>query len=44
MSYYIGFRHGWVRLGPRTVGGYDTRLYHHWPRGRRVGAYKVWVQ
>lgn len=44
MSYYFGFRHGWVRIGRRMVGWYDANLYHHWPGGRRVGAYRVWMQ
>jgi hypothetical protein len=44
MSYYIGFRFGWVRAFGRIVGWYDTTLYHHWPGGRRWGCWKVWMQ
>ena len=45
MSYYIGFRFGWVRAFGRIVGWYDVAMYRHWPQaGVRCGAWKVWWQ
>lgn len=43
MSYYIGFRQGWVKLFGHGVGWYDARLYPH-SVGRRVRGWKVWLQ
>lgn len=44
MSYYIGFRFGWVRLGRHLIGWHDARLYHHGRASRQFGAWKVWMQ
>jgi len=41
MSYYIGFRHGWIRFGKRTLAWHDATYYPHFGRGRRIGRYKV---
>lgn len=44
MSYYIGFRFGWVRAFGHIVGWYDTAFYHHWPRGVNIGTWRFWAQ
>lgn len=45
MSYYIGFRFGWVRAFGRVVGWYDGTMYHHLPRATvRRGVWKVWFK
>jgi hypothetical protein len=44
MSYYFGFRFGWVRLGRRAIGYYDPRLYKKfYPRALRLGHWALWV-
>jgi len=43
MSYYIGFRQGWVRLLGLTIGWSDARLYPH-SYGRRIRGWKVWAE
>ena len=45
MSYYIGFRHGWVRLFGHTLAWQDSSYYPYLP-GRRVlwSAWKVLVK
>lgn len=43
MSYYIGFRFGWVRLGKRMVAWHDATLYP-WYGHARLGCWKVWVK
>lgn len=43
MSYYIGFRFGWVRVFGRLIAWQDPTLYPYLP-GRTVGAWKVWVK
>lgn len=43
MSYYIGFRFGWVRVLGRTVGWSDPVLYPTMA-GRRWRSWKVWVK
>lgn len=43
MSYYIGFRQGWVKLLGHGMGWYDTKLYPH-SIGRALFGWKVWVQ
>ena len=44
MTYYIGFRHGWVALLGHLVCWQDSRLYPHLPGRRVVGSWKVWVK
>lgn len=44
MSYYLGFRHGWVRLGHRMVCWHDPSYYPNFGRGWRLGRWKVRVQ
>ncbi len=44
MSYYLGFRHGWVRLGNRMVCWQDARLYPLMPGRMLVKPWKVWVR
>lgn len=43
MSYYIGFRHGWVRLFGRMVCWHDAAFYPNFGKGYQVGVWKVWV-
>lgn len=44
MSYYIGFRHGWVRLFGRMVCWQDSKLYPYLPGWALIGSWKVWVK
>lgn len=44
MSYYLGFRQGWVRVLGHGVGWYDARIYPHAYGGRTFGIWKVWMQ
>jgi hypothetical protein len=44
MSYYFGFRHGWLRIGRRMVCWHDARMYPNFGRGRMLGRWKVRVQ
>lgn len=41
MSYYIGFRFGWLRIGRRMVAWHDAAVYPHFGKGWRVGTWKV---
>ena len=43
MSYFVGFRHGWVRVAGVTIGWCDPAYYRR-RRGLRLGPWKVWVQ
>jgi hypothetical protein len=43
MSYYIGFRFGWVRVFGHTIGWSDPKM-HPMMAGRLCGAWKVWVK
>lgn len=44
MTYYIGFRHGWVRAFGRLIAWQDATLYPYLP-GRAVWkSWKVWVK
>jgi hypothetical protein len=43
MSYYIGFRQGWVKIAGHGIGWYDARLYPH-AIGRAWRGWKVWAQ
>lgn len=42
MSYYIGFRHGWVRLGRHMLCWQDSALYPYMPGRALFGPWKVW--
>ncbi len=44
MSYYLGFRHGWIRLGRRMVCWHDPAYYPRFGRGWKLGRWKVRVQ
>lgn len=44
MSYYIGFRHGWIRLGKRMACWQDSVLYPYLPGRALLGPWKVWVK
>lgn len=44
MSYYIGFRHGWLRIGRHMLAWHDVTYYPHFGPGRRFGAWKVRIQ
>ena len=44
MSYYIGFRHGWLRIGRRLIAWQDGRLYPYLPGRTVVAPWKVWVK
>ena len=44
MSYYLGFRHGWVRIGRRTFCWHDSAYYPHFGKGIKLGCWKVRVQ
>ena len=41
MSYYIGFRHGWIRIGRRMLAWHDATVYPHFGKGYQLGRYKV---
>lgn len=44
MTYYIGFRHGWVRAFGRLIAWQDSAYYPYLP-GRAVWrSWKVWVK
>lgn len=43
MSYYIGFRFGWVRLGKRMVMWSDPRIHPSMRSGRLVAGWRVRV-
>lgn len=44
MSYYFGFRHGWLRIGRHMVCWHDARLYPYLPGRRLLSPWKVWVR
>lgn len=44
MSYYIGFRFGWIRLGRRMVCWHDAAYYPYFGPGYKLGVWKVRVQ
>ena len=44
MSYYLGFRHGWIAVGRRMVCWHDSVYYPHFGRGVKIGRWKVRVQ
>lgn len=43
MSYYIGFRMGWVRVLGHSIGWSDPTLYPTMP-GRQWRAWRVWFR
>ena len=44
MSYYIGFRHGWLRIGRRLIAWQDSALYPYLPGRTVVAPWKVWFK
>ena len=44
MSYYFGFRHGWIRIGPRLIAWQDSTLYAYLPGRMLIKPWKVWVR
>lgn len=44
MSYYIGFRFGWIRLGRRMVAWHDGAMYPTLSGRALWGVWKVWIQ
>lgn len=43
MSYYLGFRHGWVRVLGVQVCWCDPTYYRR-RTGLQIGCWKVWMQ
>lgn len=41
MSYYIGFRHGWVAIGRHVIAWHDSVYYPNFGKGYRIGHWKV---
>lgn len=44
MSYYLGFRFGWLRIARRMVCWHDPAIYPHFGRGVKIGRWKARVQ
>lgn len=44
MSYYIGHRWGWVRIGRLLIAWQDSRMYPYLPGWMIVKPWKVWFK
>lgn len=44
MTYYIGYRFGWVRVLGHTIAWHDAREHPYLPGRRVAGPWKVWVR
>lgn len=44
MSYYIGFRFGWVRVGRHALGWHDAAVYPYSGGRSSFGSWKWWVK
>jgi hypothetical protein len=44
MSYYVGFRFGWLRIGRRMLLWHDSAYYPRFGSGRQIGPWKVRLQ